>query len=174
MTTTTGTPGQSPQPPPWFAMPITTSRRRRPQQQVRSAPALHLIPRSCRGADQQLPGGWGSSPWSTIAWSGNCATFRIAEEIGLKTHTWTEITGNGYASGHDPQGDWLYGMEVCVDPDYRGHRMGQRLYNERKALCPSHSVWKGDSFARSVAVVVGAGESSAIPLFEQVTQKRLA
>ena len=66
---------------------------------------------------------------------GYCATFRIGEKLALRRHTWVEITGNGYASRHDPEGDWLYGMEVCVDPDYRGYRIGQRLYNERKKLC---------------------------------------
>ena len=66
---------------------------------------------------------------------GYCATFRISEAVGLAPHNWTEITGNGYASRHDPDGDWLYGMEVCVDPDVRGYRVGQRLYNARKQLC---------------------------------------
>ena len=66
---------------------------------------------------------------------GYCATFRISERLALKPHTWAEITGNGYASRHEPQGDWLYGMEVCVDPEYRGYRIGQRLYNARKQLC---------------------------------------
>jgi len=60
---------------------------------------------------------------------GYCATFRIDEALGLKKHSWTEITGNGYASRHNPRGDWLYGMEVCVDPEFRGYRIGQRLYN---------------------------------------------
>lgn len=68
---------------------------------------------------------------------GYCATFRIDGHVALKPHTWVEITGNGYASRHDPKGDWLYGMEVCVDPEYRGYRLGQRLYNERKKLCES-------------------------------------
>jgi len=68
---------------------------------------------------------------------GYCATFRISGEIALKPHTWVEITGNGYASRHDSEGDWLYGMEVCVDPEFRGYRLGQRLYNERKKLCES-------------------------------------
>ncbi|MCB1723512.1 MAG: GNAT family N-acetyltransferase [Gammaproteobacteria bacterium] len=77
---------------------------------------------------------------------GYCATFRVSESVGLKSHTWTEITGNGYASRHDPKGDWLYGMEVCVDPEYRGYRIGQRLYNERKALCQSLGL-KGIVFA---------------------------
>src|SRR5690606_41502789 len=34
---------------------------------------------------------------------GYCATFRISGEVALKPHNWTEITGNGYASRHDPQ-----------------------------------------------------------------------
>jgi predicted amidohydrolase/GNAT superfamily N-acetyltransferase len=68
---------------------------------------------------------------------GYCATFRISGKIALRKHAWIEITGNGYASKHDPNGDWLYGMEVCVDPGYQGYRLGQRLYNERKALCKS-------------------------------------
>jgi predicted amidohydrolase/ribosomal protein S18 acetylase RimI-like enzyme len=66
---------------------------------------------------------------------GYCATFVISGEIALKPHTWSEITGGGFAARHDPDGDYLYGMEVCVDTDYRGYRIGQRLYNERKKLC---------------------------------------
>lgn len=77
---------------------------------------------------------------------GYSATFRIAEKIGLKPHTWYEITGNGYASRHDIHGDWLYGMEVCIDDSYRGYRIGQRLYNERKKLCQSLGL-KGVVFA---------------------------
>ena len=66
---------------------------------------------------------------------GYCATFRIAEPIALGAHTWRSITGGGYASRHDPEGDWLYGMEVCVDPQRRGLRIGRRLYDARKKLC---------------------------------------
>lgn len=66
---------------------------------------------------------------------GYCATFIISGDIALRHHSWLEITGGGYAARHDPDGDYLYGMEVCVDPSYRGLRIGQRLYNERKKLC---------------------------------------
>ena len=65
---------------------------------------------------------------------GYCATFIIGPEDALKPHTWREITAGGYASRHDADGDYLYGMEVCVDPEYRGLRIGQRLYTERKKL----------------------------------------
>ena len=66
---------------------------------------------------------------------GYCATFRIAEEVALKPHTWRTVTGGGYGSRHDALGDWLYGMEVCVDPKRRGLRIGRRLYDARKKLC---------------------------------------
>ncbi len=77
---------------------------------------------------------------------GYCATFRISGDIALKAHSWNEITGNGYASRHDINGEWLYGMEVCIDSAYRGYRIGQRLYNERKKLCQSLGL-KGVVFA---------------------------
>jgi len=66
---------------------------------------------------------------------GHCATFMISGTIALQPHSWSEITGNGYASRHDHDGDWLYGMEVSVHPEYRRLRIGQRLYRARKNLC---------------------------------------
>jgi predicted amidohydrolase/GNAT superfamily N-acetyltransferase len=65
---------------------------------------------------------------------GYAATFRIDEATALSKHSWAEITGGGYASRHDASGPWLYGMEVCVDPEWRGLRIGQRLYEARKRL----------------------------------------
>lgn len=65
---------------------------------------------------------------------GYCATFIIGE-AALKPHLWREITGHGFGSRHDAGGKYLYGMEVCVDPEYRSLRIGQRLYTARKKLC---------------------------------------
>ena len=104
---------------------------------------------------------------------GYCATFRIRESLALKPHTWVEITGNGYASRHDPQGDWLYGMEVCVDPDFRGYRIGQRLYNVRKRICRELGL-KGIVFAGRLPTLarrlgrVGTAEDYV----EQIRQKK--
>ncbi len=52
-------------------------------------------------------------------------------------HTYQEITGDAYLTTHDPMGDVLYGAEVVVHPDYRGMRLGRRLYDTRKELCQS-------------------------------------
>ncbi len=77
--------------------------------------------------------------------AGHCATFIISEKVALKPHTWFEITGNGYASRHDPDGDVLYGMEVCVDARFRRLRIGQRFYRVRRELC-EHFELKGIAF----------------------------
>lgn len=66
---------------------------------------------------------------------GYCATFVVDGEKALYQHTWNYITGDGYASTHDYRGDYLYGMEVCVDPEHRNLRIGRRLYAARKNLC---------------------------------------
>ncbi|MFT6072975.1 MAG: GNAT superfamily N-acetyltransferase, partial [Alphaproteobacteria bacterium] len=66
---------------------------------------------------------------------GHCATFKTTDKIALAPHTWNDITGLGFASRHNPHGDYLYGMEVCVSANYRGLRIGQRLYDARRKLC---------------------------------------
>ena len=65
---------------------------------------------------------------------GYCASMRLDARVALSDHTWDEVTGNGFGSRHDPTGDWLYGYEMCVDPQVRGTRLGRRLYEERRAL----------------------------------------
>ena len=66
---------------------------------------------------------------------GYCATIRVSEERALSKHTWREITGGGYGSTHDPEGEYLYGYEVCVDPKMQRWRLGKRFYSERRRLC---------------------------------------
>ncbi|HEY9055524.1 MAG TPA: GNAT family N-acetyltransferase [Aurantimonas sp.] len=66
---------------------------------------------------------------------GYAATMILPEERALKQHTWVEVTGGGYAAMHDRKGEWLYGTEICVDPDRRRLRIGKRLYDARRRLC---------------------------------------
>lgn len=58
------------------------------------------------------------------------------DEYGDK-HTYRMITGDYTFSTHDPNGDTLYGIEIFVSPDFRGLRLGRRLYEARKELCES-------------------------------------
>lgn len=50
-------------------------------------------------------------------------------------HTYQQITDNENFGTHDPEGDILYGIEVFIKKDFRGLRLGRRLYDFRKELC---------------------------------------
>jgi len=50
-------------------------------------------------------------------------------------HTYKQITGDGTLNTHDGDGDTLYGIDVFVNPEYQGLRLGRRLYDARKELC---------------------------------------
>ncbi len=50
-------------------------------------------------------------------------------------HTYNEITGDNTFSTHTPDGDILYGIDIFIKPEFRGLRLGRRLYDYRKELC---------------------------------------
>ncbi len=50
-------------------------------------------------------------------------------------HTYKEISGNYTFSTHSPDGDMLYGIDIFIKPEFRGLRLGRRLYDYRKELC---------------------------------------
>ncbi|MFV0554023.1 MAG: carbon-nitrogen hydrolase family protein [Mangrovibacterium sp.] len=50
-------------------------------------------------------------------------------------HTYAQITGNYSFNTHNPEGDIIYGIEVFIRPEFRGLRLGRRLYDYRKELC---------------------------------------
>lgn len=49
-------------------------------------------------------------------------------------HTIAGITGEHQCGNHDPDGDWYYGTDISVHPDYRGRGIGGLLYEARKDL----------------------------------------
>ncbi len=51
-----------------------------------------------------------------------------------ETSTWNELTDSGHISNHNKYGDTLYGMEIMVDPEFRGMKLSRRLYDARKDL----------------------------------------
>ncbi len=50
-------------------------------------------------------------------------------------HTYKRITGNYTFNTHRKTGDTLYGIDVFIKPEFRGLRLGRRLYDYRKELC---------------------------------------
>jgi predicted amidohydrolase/GNAT superfamily N-acetyltransferase len=55
---------------------------------------------------------------------------RLGEE-----HNYRDVVADGRFSAHDPGGEYLYGIDLFVHEQYRGMRLGRRLYDARKELC---------------------------------------
>ena len=49
-------------------------------------------------------------------------------------HTIASITGEHQCGNHDPDGEWYYGTDITVLPEYRGRGIGGMLYEKRKGL----------------------------------------
>src|SRR5215212_9718593 len=65
---------------------------------------------------------------------GQSSTFRIGGARALAQHQYMDILGQSYFTNHDPHGDWLYGADMSVHPDYRGRGQAGKLYAARKEL----------------------------------------
>lgn len=59
----------------------------------------------------------------------------VKSEDFEEEHTYQEITGNYTFDTHNPEGDVLYGIDIFIHQEYRGLRLGRRLYDTRKELC---------------------------------------
>lgn len=65
-----------------------------------------------------------------------CALSLIVDFNKLgERHTYDDVTGDPTFSIHDAEGDVLYGIDIFIRPDFRGLRLGRRLYDYRKELC---------------------------------------
>jgi GNAT superfamily N-acetyltransferase len=100
---------------------------------------------------------------------GQSSTFRISGAIALQQHSYMDILGQSYFTRHDPDGEWLYGADMSIHPDYRGRGLSRLLYDARKELCrrlnlrgmiaggmiPGYKEYRGqmsvDAYARAVA-----------------------
>lgn len=65
------------------------------------------------------------------------ATIRLRFDFEHRTHTFDDIIQGGWLTSHEPDGDWLYGADIGVHPDYRGRGLAQALYAARQEL-----VWR--------------------------------
>ncbi|WP_439651377.1 GNAT family N-acetyltransferase [Mesonia aestuariivivens] len=65
-----------------------------------------------------------------------CALSMIVDFDEIEdNHTYQDIVGDENFKVHNKNGDMLYGIDVFIKPDYRGLRLGRRLYDYRKEVC---------------------------------------
>ncbi len=59
----------------------------------------------------------------------------IRYHLALEDHRFLDISDNLWMNTHEPKGDWLYGMDVGVHPDYRGRGIAREIYRARQETC---------------------------------------
>ncbi|MEQ9460379.1 MAG: GNAT family N-acetyltransferase [Phycisphaeraceae bacterium] len=88
-------------------------------------------------------------------------------------HNWMEIAGGGYIRNHDENGDTLYGIEIMVDPDFRGLKLARRLYNGRKELARDRNLKRSIIAGRIPGYGKHKDKISASEYVERVVAKKL-
>ncbi|ANE47825.1 acetyltransferase [Paenibacillus swuensis] len=58
---------------------------------------------------------------------GSMTALRLPQAMFRQKHSWDEATDSGYIRNHDPTGDTLYVVDVCVTPAYRQTGLGKWL-----------------------------------------------
>ncbi len=61
------------------------------------------------------------------------------EALGWE-HTYEDVCQGGFLRRHDPHGDYLYGIDIAVDPRHRGMKLSRRLYDARKQYIMEHNL----------------------------------
>lgn len=104
----------------------------------------------------------------------SCSTLIVSSiDYSELWHDWAKVSDNGFIRNHDPEGDVLYGIEIMVDPRYRGMRLARRLYNARKELARRHNLRSIIIGGRIPGYGNHADEMSAREYVEEVIAKRL-
>jgi len=62
-------------------------------------------------------------------------TIKVKYDRFSNPHRYEDLITDDKVRSHDKKGDALYGLDVFVDKEYRGYRLGRRLYEARKELC---------------------------------------
>src|SRR3989442_9522229 len=68
---------------------------------------------------------------------GATTTLRRHVDFQHIDHTFADIIQGGWLTSHEPDGDWLYGADLGVDPAYRGRGLARALYAARQ-----ETVWR--------------------------------
>jgi len=65
---------------------------------------------------------------------GMTTTQRMNFDFSSYQHTFMETSGDGWMSHHHPEGEWLYGLDMGIHPDFRGRGGARLLYHARQQL----------------------------------------
>lgn len=89
-------------------------------EQIRRFPAGQLVAVTGVGMDERVVGA--------------ATLMRTDHPPTADPRPWLAMIGDLGLSNHDPEGAWLYGVEIAVDPGCQGRGVGSALYARRFAL----------------------------------------
>ncbi|MCO6454596.1 MAG: GNAT family N-acetyltransferase [Pirellulaceae bacterium] len=97
----------------------------------------------------------------------------VEYDPAMEWHNWHAVADHGYIRNHNRKGDTLYGIEIMVDPEYRGMKLSRRLYDARKELCRERNLARIIIAGRIPGYHQHADELSAREYAERVVRKEL-
>jgi len=65
---------------------------------------------------------------------GSTTTMRTTFNFEEPHHRFRDTFGGGWLTHHQPNGDWLYGLDMSIHPDWRGRGGARLLYRARHRL----------------------------------------
>jgi predicted amidohydrolase/ribosomal protein S18 acetylase RimI-like enzyme len=88
-------------------------------------------------------------------------------------HAWLTMSGDGFIRNHAPTGDTLYGIEIMVEPEFRGMRLARRLYDARKQVCRERNLMRMVIGGRIPGYAAHRAELSAREYVDRVMDRSL-
>lgn len=88
-------------------------------------------------------------------------------------HNWRDIADSGYIRNHNPEGNTLYGIEIMVDPEFRGMKLARRLYDARKQLAVERNLMRIVIGGRIPGYGTHSHDMTARQYVERVTSKEM-
>ncbi|MBE0507961.1 MAG: bifunctional GNAT family N-acetyltransferase/carbon-nitrogen hydrolase family protein [Marinospirillum sp.] len=88
-------------------------------------------------------------------------------------HKYSDLTDRNKSVRNNPDGDALYGLDALIDPEFRGHRLGRRLYEARKELCRSMNLRAILAGGRIPGYHEHADALNPIEYLEQVSRREI-
>jgi len=65
---------------------------------------------------------------------GSTSSFLTTWVYATQDHSFLDVIGGGWFTHHNPKGEWIYGGDLSVHPDFHGMGIGSALYEARGAV----------------------------------------
>ncbi|MCC1497729.1 bifunctional GNAT family N-acetyltransferase/carbon-nitrogen hydrolase family protein [Alcanivorax sp. 1008] len=100
-------------------------------------------------------------------------TIKVSYDRFSNPHRYEDLITENQIHLHDADGDALYGLDVLVHPEYRGYRLGRRLYEARKDLCREENLRGILAGGRLPGYAGQADKMSVMEYIDQVERQKL-